>query len=200
MHLSNSALSVLAVAALALSVLALLIAGLGGSRNRRPRQDPALPQGDRLELLVENQAKQIQRLEGAVRQLAGGERKLAELLEDTIRHVGVVRFDAFEDMGGRLSFSAAFMNGHGDGIVITSINGRQDTRCYAKQVRGGSSVHNLSDEEEQAIREALAVQGGGTGAGRMAGTGGAAGTGGVGGGTAAGGAADRRRALTGEVR
>jgi hypothetical protein len=197
MHLSNNALSVLAVAALALSVLALFIAGLSGGRKKRPGQDAALPQGDRLELLVENQAKQIQRLEGAVRQLAGGERKLAELFEDTMRHVGVVRFDAFEDMGGRLSFSAAFLNGHGDGIVITSINGRQDTRCYAKQVRGGSSVHNLSDEEEQAIREALAAEGGGTGAGR---TGTAAGTGGAAGTAAGGTAADRRRALTGEVR
>jgi hypothetical protein len=39
--------------------------------------------------------------------------------------------------------------------VITSINGRQDTRCYAKTVQRWTSVHNLSDEEEQAIREAL---------------------------------------------
>ena len=43
----------------------------------------------------------------------------------------------------------------GDGVVITSINGRQDTRCYAKTVQRGTSVHNLSDEEEQAIREAM---------------------------------------------
>ena len=72
-----------------------------------------------------------------------------------VQHVGVVRFDAFEDMGGRLSFSAALLDDRGDGVVITSINGRQDTRCYAKQVRGGTSIHNLSEEEEQAIREAL---------------------------------------------
>ena len=41
-------------------------------------------------------------------------------------------------------------------MVVTSINGRQDTRVYAKPVRGGSSDHNLSEEEQQAIREALA--------------------------------------------
>jgi hypothetical protein len=58
-------------------------------------------------------------------------------------------------MGGRLSFSAAILNAHGDGLVITSINGRQDTRCYAKQVRAGTSIHNLSGEEEQAIRDAM---------------------------------------------
>ena len=69
--------------------------------------------------------------------------------------MGVVRFDAFEDMGGRLSFSAALLDASGDGVVITSINGRQDTRCYAKQVKAGRSAHNLSDEERQAIKDAL---------------------------------------------
>jgi hypothetical protein len=95
------------------------------------------------------------KLEGAVRQLAANQRKLAELAQASVRHVGVVRFDAFEDMGGRLSFSAALLDGKGDGVVITSINGRQDTRCYAKQVENWTSIHNLSDEERQAIREAL---------------------------------------------
>ena len=70
-------------------------------------------------------------------------------------HVGVVRFDAFEDMGGRLSFSAALLDGNGDGLIITSINGRQDTRTYAKRVRNGTSSRNLSDEERHAIRLAL---------------------------------------------
>ncbi len=66
-----------------------------------------------------------------------------------------MRFDAFEDMGGRLSFSAALLDGRGDGVVITSINGRQESRSYAKPVARGASVHNLSDEEQQAIQEAL---------------------------------------------
>jgi hypothetical protein len=155
MHLSNSELSLVAIAALTLALLALVLAAAGATSTRRKEEAASLPQGDRLETLVENQAKHIRRLEGAVRQLAGGERKLAEMLQGSLQHVGVVRFDAFEDMGGRLSFSAAFLNAYGDGIVITSINGRQDTRCYAKEVRGGGSVHNLSGEEEQAIREAF---------------------------------------------
>src|SRR2546430_16101323 len=158
MQLSNSALSLIAIAALALALLALLLAAAGAATTRRKDEAASLPQGDRLELLVENQAKQIHRLEAAMRQLAGGERKLAELLQGAIQRVGIVRFDAFEDMGGRLSFSAAFLNAHGDGVVITSINGRQDTRCYAKQIRAGTSIHNLSDEEEQAIREALGAR------------------------------------------
>jgi hypothetical protein len=155
MTFSNSTLTALVLASLALSLGAGALFLMRGLRDRRTRDPESLPQGDRLEALVQNHARSIQRLEGAVRQLAMGERRLGEFLEGAVQHVGVVRFDAFEDMGGRLSFSAALLDGHGDGVVITSINGRQDARCYAKRVENGTSIHNLSDEEEQAIREAL---------------------------------------------
>ena len=69
--------------------------------------------------------------------------------------MGLVRYDAFEDVGGRLSFSCALLDEHGTGVVLTSINGRQDTRVYAKPVAGGTSSYNLSLEEEEAIRQAM---------------------------------------------
>jgi hypothetical protein len=72
-------------------------------------------------------------------------------LSDALRHVAVVRYDAFGDMGGRLSFSAALLDDAGDGIVLTSINGRTETRSYAKGVKAGESDHSLSPEELQAI-------------------------------------------------
>jgi hypothetical protein len=155
MNLSDTALTVLVLIALGLSALSFILVVLRAIRGRRRIEPDALPPNERLEALVERHAKSIQRLEAAVRQLAMGERQLVEFIEGAIQHVGVVRFDAFEDMGGRLSFSAALLDRHGDGVVITSINGRQDTRCYAKRVENGTSIHNLSDEEEQAIRQAL---------------------------------------------
>jgi hypothetical protein len=156
MTLSDSALTALVIISLLLSLAALgLTLAPGALRQRGIRARSALPPDKAMEVLVETQARAIERLENAVRQLAAGERRLGELSTGAVRHVAVVRFDAFEDMGGRLSFSAALLDGHGDGVVITSINGRQDTRCYAKQIREGTSIHNLSDEERQAIREAL---------------------------------------------
>jgi hypothetical protein len=71
-----------------------------------------------------------------------------------IQRFGLVRYNAFEEMGGQLSFSAAFLDDHGDGIVISSINGRTETRTYAKSVKGLTSPHNLSDEEREAIATA----------------------------------------------
>ena len=84
--------------------------------------------------------------------------QLAALRADVgtaLRHVAVVRYDAFQDMGGRLSFSAALLDDAGDGLVITAISGRSESRTYAKGVQGGSSEHSLSPEEQQAIEAAL---------------------------------------------
>ena len=76
-------------------------------------------------------------------------------LADALRHVAVVRYDAFGDMGGRLSFTAALLDDSGDGLVITSINGRTESRAYAKGVKEGHSDQSLSPEESQAIALAL---------------------------------------------
>ncbi|WP_283139621.1 DUF4446 family protein [Rhizohabitans arisaemae] len=71
-----------------------------------------------------------------------------------IRDVAVYRYDALEEMSGRLSFSVALINSLGDGIALTSINGRSETRTYVRPIRGGRGVQPLSPEEEQAVRAA----------------------------------------------
>jgi hypothetical protein len=76
-------------------------------------------------------------------------------LADALRHVAVVRYDAFGDMGGRMSFTAALLDDSGDGLVITSINGRTEARAYAKGVKQGASDQLLSPEETEAIALAL---------------------------------------------
>jgi hypothetical protein len=76
-------------------------------------------------------------------------------LADALRHVSVVRYDAFGDMGGRLSFSAALLDDGGDGLVLTAIHGRAETRSYIKGVKGGASDASLSPEEQQAVSFAM---------------------------------------------
>jgi hypothetical protein len=71
-----------------------------------------------------------------------------------IRDVAVCRYDALSEMTGRLSFSVAMINGLGDGIVLTSINGRSETRTYVRPVVGGRGEQPLSPEEEEAVRAA----------------------------------------------
>ncbi|HEU5033233.1 MAG TPA: DUF4446 family protein [Mycobacteriales bacterium] len=80
---------------------------------------------------------------------------LRQDMADALRHVAVVRYDAFGDMGGRLSFTAALLDDAGDGLIVTSIHGRSEARTYAKGVKRGTSEQSLSPEEQQAIELAM---------------------------------------------
>lgn len=155
MTFSIETLSLLVLAALGLGALALILSALTQGRRRTEPRGP-IQMDDVLRGVLEGHARQIQRLEAAVRSLNATDRRQEGLIEGAVRHVGLVRYDAFEDVGGRLSFSCALLDDHGNGVVVTSINGRQDTRVYAKPITDAKSRYNLSVEEEEAIRQALA--------------------------------------------
>lgn len=76
-----------------------------------------------------------------------------------IRDVALVRYNALEEMSGARSFSVALLNATGDGLVLTSINGRSETRTYAKIVAEGQGEEQLSPEEYRAVRDARLGQG-----------------------------------------
>jgi hypothetical protein len=84
-------------------------------------------------------------------------RPLANAIRRTgsaISHLGLVRFDAFEDTGGGQSFALALIDDEGDGVILTSLHSRQTTRVFIKDIRGGVADAPLSGEEEGALREA----------------------------------------------
>lgn len=73
---------------------------------------------------------------------------------DALRHLALVRYDAFGDMGGHLSWSLALLDDSGHGVVLTSIHGRSDARTYAKSVTAWDCDQQLSPEEREAIEGA----------------------------------------------
>ena len=73
---------------------------------------------------------------------------------DALRHLSVVRYDAFGDVGGHLSWSLALLDDAGHGTVLTSIHGRSEARTYAKSVASWTCEQQLSPEEEEAIEHA----------------------------------------------
>ncbi|MBS42509.1 MAG: hypothetical protein CMH83_04950 [Nocardioides sp.] len=89
-----------------------------------------------------------------VRALRAEVAALAAEGSDGLRHVAVVRYDAFGDVGGHLSWSLVLADDGGDGVVLTSIHGRSDARAYAKSLTGWRSEQQLSPEEEQAVERA----------------------------------------------
>ncbi len=107
---------------------------------------------------VAHQLEELERAFGALRSdLEEVRTTLAELeerLAGCVQRVGLVRFDAFEDVGGRVSFSLALLDGRGDGVVLSVLNGREAVRAYAKALVGGKPSHPLSEEEREAIAQA----------------------------------------------
>jgi hypothetical protein len=159
LHLARPLLDEVAVGAAAGALLALILALAAQLRIGRLRRGFASldgPDGPQtvLEALNRNNAD----LAAMQSQLAAARDELRVTrteLADALRHVAVVRYDAFGDMGGQLSYTAALLDDSGDGLVITSINGRTEARSYAKGVTAGNSESSLSPEETQAISAAL---------------------------------------------
>ncbi|MFO7779956.1 MAG: DUF4446 family protein [Nitriliruptoraceae bacterium] len=158
MELEADTVALLAVVAMSLSVLVLVVLAVLALRLRVVRRAQVRAFGGRerdvLEVLVE-QREVLDALGQHVAALDGRADELRERLRRDLSRFAVVRYDAFEDMGGALSFSAALLDERGDGVVISAINGRSETRSYAKQVVGGDSEHSLSAEEFEAIDAAM---------------------------------------------
>jgi hypothetical protein len=85
--------------------------------------------------------------------------QIEAVLQQAITRIGVVRFRAFEDMGSDLSYAVALLDSHNNGVVLSSIFGREDSRSYVKPIKDGQSTYTLTTEEQQALHDAQADQG-----------------------------------------
>lgn len=85
--------------------------------------------------------------------LGGRVERLSDQVGRCLQRVGVVRYDAFKELGGQLSFSVALLDGKQDGVVLSVLNDRDGARAYAKPVAGGRSTFPLSEEEQRAIAQ-----------------------------------------------
>ncbi|MBO1265639.1 DUF4446 family protein [Proteiniclasticum sp. SCR006] len=83
---------------------------------------------------------------------------LSNQINHCIQKVGVVRYKAFDDVGSDLSYSVAMLDNKNDGVVITSIFGRNMSTSYAKPISKGTSKYALSEEENYAMNKALGLE------------------------------------------
>ncbi|MCI8979216.1 MAG: DUF4446 family protein [Clostridia bacterium] len=72
----------------------------------------------------------------------------------SLKKVGIVNFDAFDDVTGKLSFSLALLNNNNDGIILTSLYGHNSCNTYLRDVVSGETPIKLLDEEKQALEKA----------------------------------------------
>jgi uncharacterized membrane protein YccC len=126
---------------------------------RRLRRLIGDAQGAGLDELLDRQFQRLDTVAERVEALNRLHHELERLSQRSIQKVGVTRFNPFADTGGDQSFAIALLDADGNGIVLSSLHSRADTRVFAKQVQAGRSRHALSDEEQDAIRKALSPAG-----------------------------------------
>ena len=110
---------------------------------------------NKLPQMLDKNNRSIETMSKKIEDLFSLNGKLNKKIEDSYRNIGIVRFNAFNDTGGELSFSIALLDDFKNGIIITSINGREDSRTFIKEVSSGVGTPELSEEEEEAVNKAV---------------------------------------------
>lgn len=100
-----------------------------------------------LEELAERQAQTAEGLADCLTRVSRLEQKARTLLQSA----ELIRFNAFDNMGSDLSFALGLLNEDGDGVVLSSIHNREESRVYAKPIKAGQSKYQLSNEEREVI-------------------------------------------------
>ena len=160
----DSTAGVVAIAASAVALLALAVAVVALVRLRRLRADQRLllgsgPPEDLVEhaARIEDEFRSLHGYVGDVVERLDGRLSGAEVrLDGAIAYRGLVRYDAYNEMSGRQSCSIALLDASRSGIVLTSIHHRDQARLYTKYVTDGEPEFELSPEEAEAVRLALA--------------------------------------------
>lgn len=110
--------------------------------------------GKTLDQLLEKYLQEVESTEDQMKKQNLRLEKVEGKLRKSVDRAELVRYNAFDNMGSDLSFALALLNQEGDGIVLSSINSREESRMYAKPVTAGQSTYPLSNEEKQALEKA----------------------------------------------
>ena len=146
----------LCVAVLALVLLVSLFA-LARKVRKLGRTAGGVVDGETARALRDGITQCARQLAAVSARLDAAEQRQTELssqLEKCVQRIGFVRFDAFEDVGGEQSFALAALDAKNNGVVLSNLFSRVDSRIYAKRVTAGASEHNMSAEEQEAVRKA----------------------------------------------
>jgi hypothetical protein len=107
--------------------------------------------GGNIEALLREHIAQVRAVASRVETVDQLARRLERGGQYSLQYAGIVRFNPFHHTGGDQSFALALADGHGNGVVLSSLHARDVTRVYAKPLVSWESDHQLTDEERQAI-------------------------------------------------
>lgn len=114
-----------------------------------------LGNGNNLEEMLQNYIKKVETVEARNEEIIS----YCKIIDDNIKRcsqkIGIVRYNAFKDVGSDLSFALAILDDYNNGVVLNGIYARDSSNIYAKPIENGVSKYVLSEEEKEAVNRAI---------------------------------------------
>ena len=151
--LSNNLAVVIAVLGLIIVVLAGTLFSIKSKLNALQVKYDFFTKGEEanIDTVLTNTLKELHETQAELAELQSKHARLYEQTQGCLQTVKLIRYDAFEAMGGELSYSLLLTDAKKDGILLTSIYGRDESRCYAKDIKSGKSAYPLAEEEQKLL-------------------------------------------------
>ena len=145
------------MAGVMLFLFILLLVNMAKTRRLRKKYDSFMTGGDG-KSLEDTLVKRIQQIEGLIvseNENRENIQKIFDTLKFTFQKVGMVKYDAFDEMGGKLNFSLALLDQKNDGFIINAMHSREGCYTYIKEIVDGNSIIVLAEEEKNALDIAM---------------------------------------------
>ena len=150
-------LTIAIMAGVMLLLFILLIVNMGKTKRIRKKYE-AFMQGKNAESLEDTLVMRIQQVEELLEKEKQNTEKIqliSDALKNTFQKIGMVKYDAFHEMGGKISFSLALLDQKNDGFIINAMHSREGCYTYIKEILNGNSIIVLAEEEKEALELAM---------------------------------------------
>ena len=114
-----------------------------------------LGNGNNLEEMLQNYIKKVETVEAKNEEIISYCKVIDENIKRCTQKIGIVRYNAFKDVGSDLSFTLAILDDYNNGVVLNGIYARDSSNIYAKPIENGVSKYVLSEEEKEAVNRAI---------------------------------------------
>ena len=144
-----------------LVILLIFLIAIINKLNIMARKYEALMSGKKgadLEKIIRVRFKEMDQVKANAKRVTKEHKEIKRTLKSCYSKLGIVKYDAFEQMAGKLSFVIALLNEDNSGFVFNSMHSREGCFNYAKEIIKGESYIPLSDEEKEAIEKAKTVE------------------------------------------
>lgn len=150
---SDNLAAIIAVLAIALIILSVWLCRIKSRLNALQVKYDFFTQGKEanIDTVLTDTLNELHKTRQELQDLQVGHGKLREQVQGCLQTVKLTRYDAFDAMGGEMSYSILLADAKKNGVILTSIYGRDESRCYVKNVEGGKSAYPLGEEEKKLL-------------------------------------------------